>query len=75
MNFDPFWRHQELLAEAERERLLKDLPRRPGRHLQLRLRARLAHALFALATWLSPELSQPAPRFELARATRRNGRL
>ena len=74
MNPDPFWRHREFLAEAERDRLLRQVPRQP-RHLQLRLRARLAQVLLAVATWLSPEVSQPAPSLNLARVTRRNSSL
>ena len=51
----------QLLQEAEAERLVALLPRRapPG---QLRLprvvRVRIAEGLFALASWLSPEVAR-----------------
>ena len=62
------WRRKQLLEEAEAQRLARLLPRRP-----VTLRLRLAHALFALASWLSPDVVQQPAVFELARATRRNG--
>jgi hypothetical protein len=66
-----YWRYRELLEEAASERRAALLPQR-SRPVQLRIRVRLAHALLALATWLSPDIARPAPRFNLARA-RRNG--
>jgi hypothetical protein len=45
------WRRQRLLAEAESERLARQL-RTPGRSI---VRARVAAALYALADWLSPD--------------------
>ena len=56
-----FWHYDQLLQEADTERLIALLPRRapPG---QLRLprvvRVRLAEGLFALASWLSPEAAR-----------------
>jgi hypothetical protein len=55
------WHYNQLLQEAEAERLVALLPRRarPG---QLRLprvvRVRIAEGLFALASWLSPEVGR-----------------
>ena len=55
-----YWHIDELIQEAEAERLVALLPRRapPG---QLRLprvvRVRIAERLFALASWLSPEVA------------------
>ena len=72
MNPDPFWRYREFLAERDRDRQADRVPR-PPRHLQQRLRARLAQALLSIAAWLSPDIRQPAPALKLARATRRNG--
>ena len=72
MNPDPFWRHREFLAEAERDRLLMQIPRQP-RRIRLRLRARMAQGLLAMATWLSPDIHhQATPALKLARVTRRN---
>jgi len=45
------WRRQRLLAEAESERLARQL-RTPRRST---VRARVAAALHALADWLSPD--------------------
>jgi hypothetical protein len=45
------WRRQRLLAEAESERLARQL-RTPGRSI---VRARVAAALYALADWLSED--------------------
>jgi hypothetical protein len=45
------WRRQRLLAEAESERLARQL-RTPRRSI---VRARLAAALYALADWLSAD--------------------
>jgi hypothetical protein len=76
MNYDPFWRYSEFLAERDRDRLAAQLPRLAAPlevRIRVRLRARLAQALVALATWLSPDVLQPTPAFKLARATRRNG--
>ena len=55
------WHIDQLIQEAEAERLVALLPRRvpPG---QLRLprvvRVRIAGGLFALASWLSPEVAR-----------------
>jgi len=70
------WRREQLLAEAEQERLLAQVPRRRlviKPRLTRAFRLRLAQALYALAGWLSPEVAHPKPRFQLARAGRRNG--
>jgi hypothetical protein len=64
------WRRQQLLEEAEAERLAAQLPRHTP---QLHIRRRLAHVLLALANWLSPDVFPSAPPLRLARATRRNG--
>jgi hypothetical protein len=56
-----YWHINQLIQEAEAERLVALLPRRapPG---QLRLsrvvRVRIAEGLFALASWLSPEVAR-----------------
>ena len=56
-----YWHYNQLIQEAEAERLVALLPRRapPG---QLRLprvvRVRIAEGLFALASWLSPEVAR-----------------
>ena len=56
-----YWHINQLIQEAEAERLVALLPRRapPG---QLRLprvvRERSAKGLFALASWLSPEVAR-----------------
>ena len=56
-----YWHINQLIQEAEAERLVALLPRRalPG---QLRLprvvRVRIAEGLFALARWLSPEVAR-----------------
>lgn len=56
-----FWHYHQLLEEAEADRLVALLPRRapPG---QLRVprvvRVRIAEGLFALASWLSPEVAR-----------------
>jgi hypothetical protein len=63
MHFDENvrWHYNQLLQEAETERLVALLPRRapPG---QLRLpravRARMAQGLFALASRLNPEVAR-----------------
>jgi hypothetical protein len=58
-----YWHYNQLIQEAEAERLVARLPRRapPG---QLRLprvvRVRIAEGLFALASWLSPEVARNA---------------
>ena len=78
MNYDPYWRYQQFLEERERDRRIALLPQGAANwqlspRLRVRVRARLAEALVAVATWLNPEIRQPAPAFKLARATRRNG--
>ena len=55
-----YWHYNQLIQEAEAERLVALLPRRaPG---QLRwprvVRVRIAEGLFALASWLSPEVAR-----------------
>ena len=56
-----YWHIDQLIQEAEAERLVALLPRRelPS---QLRLprvvRVRIAEGLFALASWLSPEVAR-----------------
>ena len=54
-----YWHQNQLLQEAEAERLVALLPRRASAG-QLRLprvvRVRIAAGLFALASWLSPEV-------------------
>jgi len=55
-----YWHYNQLIQEAEAERLVALLPRRaPG---QLRLprvvRVRIAEGLFALASWLNPEVGR-----------------
>ena len=56
-----YWHYNQLIQEAEAERLVTLLSRRapPG---QLRLprvvRVRIAEGLFALASWLSPEVAR-----------------
>ena len=69
-------RREQLLAEAETERLVAQLPRQ-RRVVEPRLtrafRKGLARALYAVASWLSPEVAQPEARFLLASAGRRNG--
>jgi hypothetical protein len=70
------WRREHLLDEAKKRRLIAQLPAQPvrtGVRLPRAVRIRLAHALFALASWLSPDVGAPARTFELARARRRNG--
>ena len=70
------WRRQQLLDEAKKRRLIAQLPATPVRTslpLSRVVRHQLAHVLFALASWLSPDVGTPARTFELARARRRNG--
>lgn len=45
------WRRDQLLGEAESERLARKVPRPP----RTPVRARLAAALYALADWLSAD--------------------
>jgi len=56
-----YWHINQLIQEAEAERLVALLPRRAP-HGQLRLprvvRVRIAEGLFALASWLSPEVAR-----------------
>ena len=55
-----YWHINQLIQEAEAERLVALLPRRapPGRlRLPRVVRVRIAEGLFALATWLSPEVA------------------
>ena len=56
-----YWHYNQLIQEAEAERLLALLPRRapPGQlHLPRVVRVRIAEGLFALASWLSPEVAR-----------------
>ena len=50
------WRQDQLLAEADAERRLAQVPHSPAR-----IRARVALALVALAEWLSPGAAPAAP--------------
>ncbi len=55
-----YWHRNQLIQEAEAERLVALLPRRaPPGHLRLPrvVRVRIAEGLFALASWLSPEVA------------------
>ena len=56
-----YWHYNQLIQEAEAERLVALLPRRAP-PCQLRLprvvRMRIAEGLFALASWLSPEVAR-----------------
>ncbi len=55
-----YWHCNELIQEAEAERLVALLPRRapPGRlRLPRVVRVRMAEGLLALASWLSPEVA------------------
>jgi hypothetical protein len=55
------WHYNQLIQEAEAERLVALLPRRaPSRQLRLPrvARVRIAEGLFALASWLSPEVAR-----------------
>ena len=56
-----YWHYNQLIQEAEAERLVALLPRRAPRG-RLRLprvvRVRIAEGLFALASWLSPEVAR-----------------
>ena len=56
-----YWHYNQLIQEAEAERLVALLPRRaPPGQLRLRrvVRVRIAEGLFALASWLSPEVAR-----------------
>lgn len=56
-----YWHQNQLLQEAEAERLVALLPRRaPPGHLRLPhvARVRIAEGLLALASWLSPEVAR-----------------
>jgi hypothetical protein len=57
-----YWHHNQLIQEAEAERLVALLPRPAASPCQLRLprvvRVRIAEGLFALASWLSPEVAR-----------------
>ena len=55
-----YWHYNQLIQEAETERLIALLPRRaPGQLRLLRVvRVRIAEGLFALASWLSPEVAR-----------------
>ena len=56
-----YWHYNQLIQEAEAERLVALLQRRAPRG-RLRLprvvRVRIAEGLFALASWLSPEVAR-----------------
>jgi len=56
-----YWHCNQLIQKAEAERLVALLPRRATSG-QLRLprvvRVRIAEGLFALASWLSPEVAR-----------------
>ena len=56
-----YWHYNQLIQEAEAERLVALLPRRapPGQpRLSRVVRVRIAEGLFALASWLSPEVAR-----------------
>jgi hypothetical protein len=56
-----YWHINQLIQEAEAERLVALLPRRapPGQlGLPRVVRVRIAEGLFALASWLSPEVAR-----------------
>lgn len=56
-----YWHYNQLIREAEAERLVALLPRRaPPRQFRLPrvVRVRIAAGLFALASWLSPEVAR-----------------
>ena len=56
-----YWHYHQLIQEAEAERLVALLPRRapPGQLCLPRVvRVRIAEGLFALASWLSPEVAR-----------------
>ena len=55
-----YWHVNQLIQEAEAERLVGLLPRRPAAQLRLArgVRVRIAEGLFALASWLSPEVAR-----------------
>jgi len=55
-----YWHINQLMQEADAERLVALLPRRaPAGQLRLPrvVRLRIAEGLFALASWLSPEVA------------------
>ena len=57
--------YDQLIQEAEVERLVALLPRRAPRrqlHLPRVVRVRIAEGLFALASWLSPEVVRSEPQ-------------
>jgi hypothetical protein len=56
-----YWHYNQLIQEAEAERLIALLPRRapPGQlGLPRVVRVRIAEGLFALASWLNPEVAR-----------------
>ena len=56
-----YWHYNQLIQEAEAERLVALLPRGapPGQvRLPRVVRVRIAEGLFALASWLSPEIAR-----------------
>ena len=56
-----YWHYNQLIQEAEAERLIALLPRRapPGQpRLPRVVRVRIAEGLFALASWLNPEVGR-----------------
>jgi hypothetical protein len=67
----PEWHRQQLMEEAEAERLAAQLPRRAAPQFNVHIRRHLAHALLVLASWLSPDVVRPASALHFA--TRRNG--
>jgi hypothetical protein len=56
------YHQQDLLAEAESERLLSMLPERPPLHL----RHKLAVACYRVASWLDPSSASYLPPAELS---------
>jgi hypothetical protein len=56
-----YWHYNQLIQEAEAERLVAVLPRRapPGQLCLPRVvRVRIAEGLLALASWLGPEVAR-----------------
>ena len=56
-----YWHYNLLIQEAEAERLVALLPRRaPAGRFRLPrvVRVRIAEGLFALASWLSPDVAR-----------------
>jgi hypothetical protein len=59
LEFPAIWHQEQLMREAESERLARALPRSP--RPSLKVRPRLAALLHALANRLEPACSAPEP--------------